>query len=181
MEGGLLMNRNVRKSIEELAGLVRDYCGMNDDKTSEADIMKSLGGRVTYDADLPLTIKGTIAKCGNDPNSQFVIRLSDAMDESEKRLVLFRQIGHLFLHMGYMIDEETWNKSGQYKTSGNSEEKIESDEFALDILMPANEYRKVLQQNSAEGAANMENIAKFFRVPREAAIRRGRRLGCLEW
>ncbi len=174
------MNRKVRESIEDLAGLVRDYCGMNN-QTSEADVTKSLDGMITYDKSLPLAIKGTIAKCGNDQSPRFVIRLSDAMNEREKRLVLFRQIGHLFLHMGYMIDEDRWKKSGEYRTGENSEEKTESDEFALDILMPASEYRRVLKDNSCEGSVDVEKIAEVFKVPLEAAIRRGRRLGCLEW
>jgi hypothetical protein len=47
--------------------------------------------------------------------------------------------------------------------------------------MPASEYRKVMKQNSSEGSVDVEKIADTFKVPLEAAIRRGRRLGCLEW
>lgn len=174
------MNRKVRENIEVLAGLIRDYCGMNN-QTSEEDVMSILGGRITLDDKLPLDIKGTITKCGDNQSPGFIIRLSDAMNEREKRLVLFRQIGHLFLHMGYMIDEDRWQKSGEYRIGETLEEKTESDEFALDILMPASEYRKIMKQSSSEGSVDVEKIADTFKVPLEAAIRRGRRLGCLEW
>jgi hypothetical protein len=99
-----------------------------------------------------------------------------------KRFSLAHELGHLFLHMGYLIDPERWGCSSAYRDSvyhrfGYSIEEAEANLFAAAFLMPEEEFRKVVMELRSGGGLVVKELAHRFRTSAKAALRRGEELG----
>lgn len=142
--------------------------------------MEILGGRVrelgSSGAD------GYIKKTGD---RSFVIGLG-SKPHRRKRFTIAHELGHLFLHMGYIINPVKWSSVGTYMESvhlryGHSEEEYEANEFAGAFLMPREEFEIVAEANRHGGYYSISAIAYHFEVSEDAARMRGRWLGLFSW
>lgn len=135
-----------------------------------------LGGSIQTDFSCT---DGTVVKEGES----FRIFVSPFQDEKRRRFTIAHELGHLFLHMGYLINEELWKRQDEnvYNRLGSSEKEYQANEFAAALLMPKNEYLKKMNEYIIEDKVNTSKIAEYFNVSVAAASNRGKFLGYLKW
>lgn len=134
-----------------------------------------LGGSVQTDISCT---DGAVVKEGDN----FRIFVSPFQDERRRRFTIAHELGHLFLHMGYLTNAELWKRQDEniYHRLGSSEKEYQANEFAAAFLMPKNEYLKVMNENISGNKVNTPKIAEYFNVSVEAASNRGKFLGYLK-
>lgn len=171
------MNNNMRELIDkftkDLIDVLDIQIPININDITE--IVVNLGGEIC-NCDL---YEDRVEKVGDS----FIIYVSDEQDEKRKNFTIAHELGHLFLHMGYLIDRELWEDNSNiiYRRLGASEMEYQANEFAASLLMPKNEYERVMLENIEGNKVKTENIAEYFNVSVETASNRGKILGFLEW
>lgn len=140
------------------------------------ELVASLGGSIQ--TDLSYT-DGMVIKEGES----FKILVSPFQDEKRRRFTIAHELGHLFLHMGYLTNDELWKHQNEnvYHRLGSSEKEYQANEFAAAFLMPKDEYLKIMNENVDGNKVNTFKIAEYFNVSVEAASNRGKFLGYLKW
>lgn len=93
-----------------------------------------------------------------------------------------RQIGHLFLHMGYQTNLSIWNS---YKPdipfmSKTAEQEFHANEFASAFLMPEHKFKSVAEMHCTDGNVDTKKVAEYFGVTVSAASMRGKSLGIFQ-
>lgn len=141
--------------------------------------VERLGGRIEVSASPEA--EALVKKEGDS----FVIALA-AQPETRRRFSVAHELGHLFLHMGYLIEPEKWAAIDEYRDApkyryGFSEEEYEAHEFAAALLMPAEAFRARVAALSKGDRTPLRPIAEEFQVSLDAARVRGQWLGLFEW
>ena len=116
-------------------------------------------------------------------NKPFIFLSSDKDTNVRIRFDIAHELGHLFLHMGYLTNAELWERQDEniYHRLGSSEKEYQANEFAAAFLMPQKEYIKIMNKNIIGDKVNTSKIAEYFNVSVEAASNRGKFLGYLKW
>lgn len=179
------MTQERRNAINALSDEVRQYLSL-DLPIDVDDAIKKLGGSIVEVDEMKDGGEAFIKKTGS---RSFEITIHSENSDTRKRFTKAHELGHLFLHMGYMIDEKQWNTWGERKLYRDSAylnprysvEEIEAHEFAASLLMPKKEFTEVVQQNTQNRMCNIKNVADKFNVSVDAAKTRGRWLGILSW
>lgn len=140
------------------------------------ELVGMLGGSIQTDFSCT---DGSVVKEGES----FRILISPFQDEKRRRFTIAHELGHLFLHMGYLTNAELWERQDEniYHRLGSSEKEYQANEFAAAFLMPQNEYIKIMNENIIGDKVNTSKIAEYFNVSVEAASNRGKFLGYLKW
>ena len=178
------MEYRKRQIINGIAYKIRDILKL-ETPVDLNELVTLLKGEIEYD-----DIEGNEARIqkieGGSYN--FSITLSHETKKQRDRFTIAHELGHLFLHMGYLIDKEKWGKIGTYKDSayyryGYSEAEYEANEFARAILMPEVEFIKIANDNKSKDGKTYElhTIAEHFNVSVDVVKVRGRWLGLFEW
>lgn len=131
------MDYEMRKMINSLAEDVILQYNIKVPIDDINDVVKTLGGTIIEDNSINLLAIGNSSICKSA--NGFTICLYSFQSEKKKRLVIAHELGHLFLHMGYGIDEELWKQQdiGEYYGKGAFiEEVYQANEFAAAFLMP---------------------------------------------
>lgn len=114
----------------------------------------------------------------------FEIGISDEVSENRRRFSIAHELGHLFLHLE-LLQEDNWNSKVDckqvYNRYGSGVKENEAHAFAASFLMPAEEYRSVVEENTVAGKVDIDVIAKHFKVSTSAALNRGKWLGIFQW
>ena len=173
------MNSVRRQRINKLAEIIREAC----DLQTPVDLRQAverLGG--TIEKESAAEYEAMVTKSGDG----FKIILSNNEYDRRERFSIAHELGHLFLHMGYLIDEEKWKSVGDYTDSvyfryGHSIEEHEANEFAAAFLMPKAEFVSIARDHFVNGSYDVDSIAGHFEVSRDAAVNRGRWLGLFSW
>ena len=168
-----------RREIGEIADGVREALELK----VQVDVDRAiqlLGGTLTQVA--PTEAEAYVEKHGES----FVIGISDAVAPTRRRFSIAHEFGHLFLHMGYLMDVNKWTNVARYEESikyrfGYSEEEYEAHEFAGAFLMPETEFREVAESFRRENKYQVISIADHFGVSVDAASTRGRWLRIFAW
>lgn len=175
--------KNKRKAINHIAEVITDVLNLSPPVDIET-IPEILGGKLEYIEFEDPKLEARIRRDGES----FIIELDSERHSNErKRFSIAHELGHLFLHMGFIFDEEKWNNKEDYSDSvyyrfGHSEEEYEANEFAAALLMPKEDFQKACIDNLENGTEyNLVNIAEIFEVSEEAALTRGRWLGIFAW
>ena len=178
------MKEETVKFINDLANEIREK---NNIKVPIKDMWKvaeSLGGYVRsqhafIEEDWH---PGTVKRIDKD---RFVIKIDRYFFEEEKQnFDIAYELGHLYLHMGYQILPDLWEKQpeDEYICFDKDKQKDQAYEFAHAFLLPEEEYVRIVNENIEEdGRINIKNVAKYFNVSVPAATNRGKRLGLIEW
>lgn len=178
------MTNTRRRQINELAETIRNEAGLSTPLTLEQlqNFVYELGGTLEY-SQLDEDTDAIIVR----NNNHFNIKLNsiDNVRDERKKFTLCHELGHLFLHMNY-LDEHEWNNSDNYEDSayarnGYSEEEYDAHEFAAAFLMPKEEYKDVVRNNTENGICDIYQVSTYFGVSLEAATNRGKWLGILKW
>jgi Zn-dependent peptidase ImmA (M78 family) len=170
--------------INNVADLVRSSLGLSLPYDPEKAV-ETLGGRIIQDVD-DMAIDAYIKKDGEDG---FVISLNGKKPFLRERFTIAHELGHLFLHMGFLINKDLWKNqntefqdSAYYRMSGNySQEESEANEFAAAFLMPREEFKAQIYSNPSDNRIDIRAIADYFQVSPSAVLTRAKWLGYVEW
>jgi Zn-dependent peptidase ImmA (M78 family) len=174
------MTRLGRQAIEMLAIKIRKFTNAST-PVDLFSIIRLLNGTIKYEA-FDDDIAGKIEKSGES----FVITVNNKQNELRTNFTIAHELGHLFLHMGYIIDKNKWEAIDEYIDSaryrlGYSEEEYEANQFAASFLMPVDEYKKFVKQAAVNNKISIDTISSYFKVSHDAALTRGRWLGIFAW
>ncbi|WLF70496.1 ImmA/IrrE family metallo-endopeptidase [Clostridium septicum] len=174
------MNSESRKAINEIAEIIIDTLEVAVPITNLENMVKTLGGKIVKRDELKDGAEGKIYRDGEG----FVIEIPKTYNTYRERFTIAHELGHLFLHMGYAINEEQWdrNKNNVYLRKEVGEMEYQAHEFAAALLMPRETFFEQMNENyNGDGTYLMNNVAAYFEVSLESAINRGRWLGILSW
>ncbi len=176
------MTAERRREINRFAEVVRQATGMGIPAEPE-EAVRVLGGSIAESSPDEAIAEALIEKIGGDS-----FRIVTTVSEHKKRtrFSVAHELGHLFLHMGYLIDQERWENVGEYSESvytrlGHSEDEHEANEFGAAFLMPEEEFRAAAHANLTDGKYVLAPIAHRFGVSEPAARTRGQWLGLFAW
>lgn len=177
------MNSEMRKMINELTQDVINIFQIGIPIHNMKYVVECLGGEVREDEAIGIYSDGYIEKHLEGGRARFSIYVPSNQSENRKNFTIAHELGHLFLHMGYMIDDERWRSEGNaiFNRKGNSEIELQANEFAAALLMPKREYKEILDRYTTGDMASTSSIAEYFHVSVDAAAYRGKWLGYLEW
>lgn len=160
----------INSLTEDLIRIYNIHVPIND----ISNVVSAFGG---YIEEIPDDLCSGIKK----QNDRFVIYAPSFYSTERKRFAIAQELGHLFLHMGYMISPELWEKQKNmaYYDSKSPLEEYQANEFAEALLMPKDIYKKVLDQYTAGNKVQTAKIAEYFGVSVSTAYGRGKSLGLL--
>ncbi|MBR3813053.1 MAG: ImmA/IrrE family metallo-endopeptidase [Spirochaetaceae bacterium] len=178
-----------RETIDKVADIVRKYLNFDTPAYNPLTAVELLEGSVVYDV-FDECIDAYIEKTQNDDSKKFIIHLNANKPFSRTRFSLAHELGHLFLHMGFLTDRwnnaETFNDSIYFRTiyrkdNNYSEEESEANEFAAAFLMPTEQFKKEVFSCTSNGEIDFYTISSKFEVSEQAAMNRARFLGITGW
>lgn len=111
------------------------------------------------------------------------VAISPYQGNERRNFTIAHELGHLFLHMGYLISKDTWDQqsnSCQFARFGANEQEYQANEFATALLMPQKEFKEKIEEYSSGNFVNMAQVANYFYVSISAATNHGRFLGYLQ-
>jgi Zn-dependent peptidase ImmA (M78 family) len=172
------MNEARLSEIENLAMQVREYLNVTGPIENFHEHVRRLGGTIEFKNELENGMEGKIFK----EDGTFTISIKDNVYEKRKRFTIAHELGHLFIHMGYMTDNELWDSFNEYNDSvyyryGHSIEEREANAFAAAFLMPKEEFIIECYKHYNGENFDIAQISNVFNVSEEAAFIRGQRLG----
>lgn len=177
------MNSRKRKAINNLAYNIREVLKLQT-PIDLSTLVNELEGKIEYSSD----IDGKEARIQklDIGEKKFLVTLPETTTHVRDRFTIAHELGHLFLHMGYLIDDEKWASTGIYKDSayyrfGHTEEEYEANEFAGALLMPEKEFTETANKFKQNNTYDLDKIAEHFNVSTDAAKVRGRWLGIFSW
>ncbi|MGP1434026.1 MAG: ImmA/IrrE family metallo-endopeptidase [Catonella sp.] len=173
------MNNELRCKINELASAILHCYEIKSPITNIVEEVEKLGGKIKVDSSLGIFSDGRIEK----ENNSFSISIPINQTSERKNFTIAHELGHLFLHMGYKINDDLWEKSDNkvFNRKGNSEIEIQANEFAAAFLMPKEKYKEIMDENTVGNTVYIAKVAKYFNVSIDAASYRGKWLGYLQW
>lgn len=169
-----------RDEIAELAETLRESLNLSS-PVNVVGAVEMLGGEILEDESLDDEGVEALVRKHTDA---FQIVLQKRKPPLRKRFSIAHEIGHLFLHMGYLLDPDLWIGADEYRDSvyyryGHGIEEDEANEFAACLLMPEKEFRSLLAKHRNQMAEATDALADHFQVSKDAICTRGKRLGLL--
>lgn len=170
------MTYEQRRQIKTIVDYLREILEI-DCPVDLGKLVRSLKGEISSTSDYDCA-DGMITKISDD---RFIILVSQNQSEERQRFTIAHELGHLFLHMGF--PNKDWNPENKiFYRYGYSELEFQANEFAACLLMPEQEFAKIVNENlDADGNVNTLKVANYFKVSEIAVINRGKWLGVFEW
>lgn len=173
------MNAGEREFINELTEAVIQHYNIQIPIHDIYEVVSQIGGKVDANCTIDDVLDGSIKKVGNS----FVISIVPYQPPNRINFTIAHELGHLFLHMGYNINQQLWEKQDEspYYRFGSTEKEKQANEFAAALLMPKDLYVQVMDKYTDGNIVDTAKIAEYFHVSVDAASNRGKWLGYLEW
>lgn len=178
------MNLSKKQYIEKLALGIRKALKIQT-PIDLKKVISLLSGSIICINDIEYNSEAKITK---KDNNTFEIALNSSNNTNEREnFTIAHELGHLFLHMGYLIDNDKWNSINEYTDSvyyryGYNEEEFEANEFAANFLMPKEEFIDIVLKNLNENnICDFKKVADYFNVSHKAVIIRSKWLGLISW
>jgi Zn-dependent peptidase ImmA (M78 family) len=172
-----------RERINNLATKIRLALDIAAPPYDPHEAIIKLHGKVLYDIQ-DLYTDAYIEKLNNE---EFCIHLNQNRHKNRERFTLAHELGHLFMHMGYLIDSAKWNSLSKieesvfYRDNSYSIDEYEANEFAASFLMPKDEFIDVAGNYLSGNQYSLDPIAEYFDVSIEAVSNRGKWIGIFQW
>lgn len=163
--------------IEDLANVVRSKCNASV-PVNVNSIVNALNGEVQYATFNDYSVSGKIER----KNNSFVITCNKMQSDKRSVFTVAHELGHLFLHMGFILDDKKWEKAEVYEDCpafyryGYSVREYEANWFAGTLLMPKKDFYDL-----SNTTKDVDVIADHFGVSYDAALTRGKYLGVFDW
>lgn len=125
-----------------------------------------------------LVYEGKIEKCHN---GKTIITIKQYHNEEKRRLAIAHELGHYFLH--FNDEDKEFKDSVFYRSLEYNNEEIEANQFAFNLLMPEEEYKKFAENNAynyENKTCDVRKISKHFKVPKQTVVYRGKDLKILK-
>ncbi len=173
------MNEELRRLINNLTQDIINIYDIQIPIQNINDVVRQLGGYIEENVMPDNMVDGSIRK----ENDSFVISVSPFQSEERRKFTIAHELGHLFLHMGYIIYPELWSRQrdATYYRSGDSLVEYQANEFAAAFLMPKERYKEIMDRYTIGTSVETRKIAEYFGVSVSAASNRGKFLGYLQW
>ena len=125
---GVNMNNELRILINNLTQDIIDLYNIQIPIQNIDEVVKKIGGRVEESLDIDNMFDGSIRK----QDDGFIIYISPFQSTERRKFTIAHELGHLFLHMGYRINSDLWNKQmdATYYRAGDSLLEYQANEFA---------------------------------------------------
>lgn len=178
------MNRELRNEINNLAEDILAFFEIDVPISNMEEVVKLLGGKLSEKDGSSICSDGNIRKENNNNDIKFEICVPEEQSDNRKNFTVAHELGHLFLHMGYLINDDLWNNFSNSKIlnrEGNSEFELQANEFAAAFLMPRKLYKEIMDKYSDDNKVLIGKVAEYFNVSIDAASYRGKWLGYLKW
>ncbi|TGN17344.1 ImmA/IrrE family metallo-endopeptidase [Leptospira idonii] len=173
------MSPERRRAIQAIVDRLLDFFQISIPVDLE-NLVVQLGGKINYTS-LESDLDGLIQKVG----FAFQISIDNNKPKSRNNFTIAHELGHLFLHMGFLIDDDKWNSLVDFKDSyarkGFSLQESEANEFAACLLMPKNLFIKKCYELEQNGKVDVSKLSEYFSVSADAAEMRGKWLGLFSW
>ena len=175
------MTPSRRREINEFAEQVRHALDLRSPIDMER-VVRTLGGSVKYTRPHELPYEAIVEK----KDGSFVISLTRDKAPTRRNFSIAHEVGHLLLHMGYIVDPKKWEQISNYEDSvraryGYSEEELEANEFAGALLMPRDEFLKAAERHFDGEKYDVGKVAGHFGISSQAAKTRGQWLNVFAW
>lgn len=153
---------------------VIEFARNNGIETSPLDISEVINkiGIKVFSDDLGLDISGFIEK----RNSQWVIGINKYQIYQRQRFTLAHELGHYVLHQS-QIESGRITDQNLFRDDTNNPIEKEANNFAGDLLMPAEEFRTQIIQKQVR---DFSVLAETFGVTIAAARYRAYQLGFID-
>lgn len=168
------------RKIEELSEYILDKYDVKVPITNIEKLVEKMGGTVVYE-NLGRE-HNHIIKTGNE---SFLIKIDNCYIQKDNKnndkilkKMIADELGHLFLYMGYQVNDKLWKAipiDEKHFTDYN--QNVDDCVFGSSLLMPRNEYDKVINEYTVNKIINTEIIADYFQVTLGNAIGRGHTIG----
>ncbi|MBR0429701.1 MAG: ImmA/IrrE family metallo-endopeptidase [Lachnospiraceae bacterium] len=168
------MDAGTRVYINNVTQRIMDGLEVQTPLENIDELVERLGGRISSENAL---IGDTDGKVYKTQDASFVIEISPTQSFERRNFTIAHELGHLFLHMGYLTSPKTWEcfpENVPFERKGNSEEEYQANEFAAALLMPKNIFIQKVNEYAIDGFVDMKKVAEYFRVSPSAAVNRGR-------
>ena len=171
------MNPKKSSEISALAEVVRESLELGV-PIDVVEAVTRLGGTVKEVEAAPGEPEATVRRTGE----RFEITIKKNHWPARNRFSVAHELGHLFLHMGYLVNPDTWGHSSEYCDSvyhrfGYGIEEAEANAFAAALLMPEEEFRKAVSELGNKGQVPVKELANHFKTSAAATLKRGQELG----
>lgn len=149
-------------------------------KKSMRSLIKDLGGEIYETDDLLELFNGTVEKTSKNHFKIFIYNGFKTIEN--ENFIIAKELGHLILHIGFGTEKWEIIPKGKIILKNVNYDTIEAEkeEFALAFLMPKKEYRDFLYKNKKNNIIDIKIIAKYFKVSKQNALIRGKKLGYIE-
>lgn len=175
----MVPNTELRNVINDITEIIRKKFNVKTPVDIDV-VIENMGGTLVEDPNLDSFADGKIRKVSE---RGFEIVIPPHQSPQRRKFTIAHELGHLFLHMGYMTNIKIWEEQDNYVfyRNGNSKMERQANEFAAAFLMPKEEYEEIMNKCSDGKMVHTSEIAKYFDVSVDTASNRGKWLGLLEW
>lgn len=175
------MNNSIVRYINKLAEIIIDKFGISVPIIDINEEVKKMGG-IIEEKPGTLELDSTLRKTGDN---SFAITIPAGMKDANKKYLISRHLGHLFLNMGYIIKPDVWDRQKTdvpYERPGAIDAEIRAKAFADAFLMPYDAFVKSMHTHAdpSRNTTNMKQVAEEFNVPMSFAVNRGKNIGYIQ-
>ena len=146
------MNDATKVYINKVADSVRSTFDVGVPIDNIDCLVNQLGGSIVEKPGLDPLYDGTIKKVGD---SSFEIAIFPRQSRETRNFTIAYELGHLFLHMGYLISEETWHQYGKSGQCG------QFAHFGTDVSLSKHCFRRI----KTEKVLKKEKTSESFMFP----------------
>lgn len=170
--------------LAEITGIVesvRNHYGIGCPIANVDEIVRKMGGEIRETKEIQHITDSRIAK--PKTGSGFILEVPCYQQGKRRRFTVCHELGHLFLHMRYMLDPAAWEAldiGEYYKTPETEAQEDRASVFGEALLMPEKEFRGEVERDTENGVVDIKRVAEYFDVPVDVARHRSLMLGCRE-
>lgn len=180
MKGLFSVDWTLEEDISKLSFRIRELLGIGEkDIVTDIDNLVFRLGGILEEVDFINNFADAKITKYNDGFKITICR----QPETRRKFTIAHELGHLFLHMGYGLNKDLWekNEDKEFFRCTNNQLEYQAHTFAASFLMPKDLFREVMVKNYSDGYFSIEAVAKYFGVSVEAAITRAKFLNMIEW
>ena len=175
------MDVKTRIMIDKITEYVRKEYKIIGPISDIESIVVSMGGIIVEKTAIDDLSDIWIRKSGKESFEIFLPPVQISWTIERRNFMIAHELGHLFLHMGFRINDDKWNNQmkGFYRNN-DAETNYQANEFAKAFLMPEEEYGEILNRYTKGNRVNIKEVANHFHVAINIAASRGQLLGYFE-